>query len=129
MRLFICIALVLGAATWVGGAHGAVINGTAADDYLVGTNGADTMYGKGGKDELHAKAGNDLLNGGGGNDLLDAGAGTDYLIGAKGNDVLYAWGSTSGKDHVSCGPGSNDWAYVGPLDTVTASCEHVQVLG
>lgn len=128
MKLWLAILIVLGlfiVAREI--AQAAVINGTAADDYLVGTSGNDSISGKGGKDELHGKAGNDLLDGGRGRDLIDAGGGADHLIGARGDDVLYAWGPTSGIDYVSCGDG-NDWAYVGPLDDAAASCEHVQVL-
>lgn len=136
MRVCIGIrnGLILGAILWalialvaVGIAHAAVVNGTAADDYLVGTSGNDSIYGKGGKDELHGKAGNDLLDGGRGPDLLEGAGGADHMIGGYGDDVLYAWGGTSGIDYVSCG-GGNDWAYVGPLDDATASCEHVEVL-
>ena len=127
MRLFLAICVVLGVATYVGGANAAVINGTAADDFLVGTSGNDSIYGKGGKDELHGKDGSDLLVGGRGRDLLEGAGGADSLLGGRGDDVLYAWGPVSGIDYVSCGDG-DDWAYVGPLDSAASSCEHVQVL-
>jgi len=134
MRLGLFISLVLwgliALAVWAGIANAQLINGTDADDYLVGTPNDDTMYGKDGKDELHARDGNDLLSGGRGNDLLEGQGGRDTMQGGRGNDVLYAWGGTSGIDTLTCGAGSDDWAYVGSLDIVTADsgCEHVQVL-
>lgn len=113
---------------WVAVAGAATINGSAADDYLVGTPNADTISGGSGKDELHGRSGDDLLKGGSGADLLEGAAGNDYMIGGRGGDVLYAWGSGSGIDTLSCGGGVNDWAYMGPLDTALASCENVVVL-
>ena len=127
MILFLVICLVVGAGTYVGGAHAALINGSDADDYLVGTPNNDTINGKAGRDEIHGLAGSDLLDGGPGRDLIEGNGGADFMIGGGGNDVLYAWGGTSGKDYISCGTGE-DWAYIGPLDTAKPSCEHVEVL-
>jgi len=129
-KVWVVICIIVASAWMVGTADALLINGTAADDYLVGTNGDDDMYGKDGKDELHGRDGNDLLVGGRGNDLLEGQEGRDYMQGGRGNDVLYAWGSTSGIDTVSCGAGSDDWAYLGPLDVLRSDhgCEHVQVL-
>jgi hemolysin type calcium-binding protein len=125
LPLFVAIVVAL---SFASSSPAAVKIGTAADDYLVGTKGDDVLKGLGGNDELHAKAGNDLLVGGRGRDLLDGAGGRDQMQGGGGRDVLYAWGSTSGIDTLTCGP-RVDWAYVGPLDIAAdGSCEHWIVL-
>ena len=55
-----------------------IIDGTAADDYLIGTLGAD---------HLRGLAGNDSLSGRSGDDTLDGGNGDDFLVGSDGVDT------------------------------------------
>ncbi|MEH1874236.1 calcium-binding protein [Nostoc sp.] len=70
----------------------AIIQGTAANDYLVGTQGNDQIYGYGG---------NDTLIGGQGNDYLEGGSGNDYLIGGSGRDTFVLYYSGGGIDTIT----------------------------
>jgi Ca2+-binding RTX toxin-like protein len=82
----------------------AIINGTAASDFLEGTEDADTIDGKVGDDILIGDAGNDSIIGGDGldllegaddNDILQGGADSDFFVDSFGNDTIDG-GSTAG---------------------------------
>lgn len=96
----------------------AIVNGTAAGDYIKGTARADTIHGRGGNDAIHGMGGNDLLYGddghdglygGPGDDTVRGGAGDDRLeerkvFGGSGNDTLYG---DAGSDALYGGPGND----------------------
>ncbi|MDA0781081.1 MAG: hypothetical protein PQ612_00875 [Rickettsiales bacterium] len=82
----------------------AVINGTAANNFLFGTNLADYINGNGGNDLILGLAGDDEVNGGQGNDILLGGAGNDKFVfdANSGNDII--WDFTKGSDKIDIDP-------------------------
>ncbi len=66
----------------------AIINGTAANNFLSGTALADVISGLDGNDTLYGQGGDDQLFGGNGNDVLNGGTGADVMDGGDGNDTI-----------------------------------------
>jgi Ca2+-binding RTX toxin-like protein len=98
------------------GPPGAKDNVAGDIETVVGTRFDDTLEGNG-----HA---NDLV-GGDGADVLVGGAGHDTLLGDHGNDHIDA--RDGSRDRVICGTGPADVADVDAEDSVTPSCEIVNL--
>ena len=84
-------------------------------DYIAGEQGSDDLYGGRGKDEVRGAYGHDYVVGG---------HGSDHLYGGRKNDWLKAVDGE--RDHVNCGYGHDDKAYVDEIDRVNKNCEKVK---
>lgn len=123
MKLWFTICVIVAAATWVGGAHAQLIEGTSSGEVLVGTDNGDRIYGYGGADTLRGKGGGDLLVGGSGADTLECNAGYDNPQGGWGEDLIYCDAQDGKPDVIDCGP-SEDIVFWRVEGTVIASnCE------
>jgi len=105
---------------------------SAGDDgaLIWGGYGNDTINaGNTGRNRLHGGPGNDTLNGGPQRDYLWGGRGVDNEYGGDGNDVLHALAADGQVDHLDCGPGDHDvaWLRAGESDT-TVNCEVVKTV-
>ena len=69
------------------------------------------------------------VNGGPQRDYLWGGRGVDNEYGGDGNDVLHALAADGQVDHLDCGPGDHDvaWLRAGESDT-TVNCEVVKTV-
>jgi Ca2+-binding RTX toxin-like protein len=114
LKLWLGICLVIGVATWAGGAQVAhsedgapvaplascdvTINLGANEDYfgsdawecVNGGSGSNSIWGQGGRDTLTGGGGTDPLQGGGSQDVLYGGQEGDNMHGNSGDDYLYA---------------------------------------
>ncbi len=131
--LLILASVMLGVVLLGGVALAKEITGTNGPDDLEGTNRADKIWGldgrdyiagKGGSDSLYGGRANDEVRGADGRDHVDGGHGSDYLYGGSKNDWLKAVDGE--RDHVSCGSGRDDKAYVDKIDRVNDDCENVK---
>jgi Ca2+-binding RTX toxin-like protein len=131
--LLILASVMLGVMLLGGVALAKEITGTNGPDDLEGTNRADKVWGldgrdyiagKGGSDDLYGGRANDEVRGADGRDHVDGGHGSDYLYGGSKNDWLKAVDGE--RDHVSCGSGRDDKAYVDKIDRVNDDCEDVK---
>lgn len=124
MKLWVVFCCVVGFATWVGGAHAQLIEGTSSGDVLVGTDKGDRIYGYGGNDTVTAKNGPDYVEGGSGADTLDQGCGYDEPHGGYGEDLIYVDCQDGKPDVVYCGA-DEDIVFWRVAGTVLVDCENV----
>jgi RTX calcium-binding nonapeptide repeat (4 copies) len=100
------------------------LKGTNKADKIRGLGGPDDINGREAADELYGGSGKDKVRGQRGRDYIDGGRDTDKLFGDRGNDTMKA--KDGYKDHVNCGAGANDKAYIdADLDT-WVNCEDVR---
>lgn len=130
-------------------AQAADIIGTRDNDTILGTADPDDIMGLGGHDRIEGFGDGDVIVAGTGNDTLIGDAGRDILHGRRGFDTLYAdvestlmtdnpeadhvWGGPNDdtiyaqdgfEDHIDCGEGTNDTAFV-DVEDITIGCENV----
>jgi RTX calcium-binding nonapeptide repeat (4 copies) len=105
--------------------------GNSRENFIEGLMGEDYIDGMGARDRLFGGRDNDEVHGGGGPDKIHGGkhSDTDTMYGGNGNDTIYAVEefSTGWPDHIDCGAGDNDTAYVdlSKVDVVAGNCETV----
>src|ERR687894_105168 len=89
----------------------------------VRTSNPDTLIGTNQEDEFSGRGEDDYLRGRGAADTLKGGSDDDIVVGNTGNDRIEA--DDGSRDHVDCGLGEADRAFVDPKDRVEADCEIV----
>ena len=104
--LLILASMMLGVLILGGVALAKEVTGTSGSHDLEGTNRADKNWGLQGSDYIAGEQGSDDLYGGRKNDWLKAVDGE--------------------RDHVNCGYGHDDKAYVDEIDRVNKNCEEVK---
>ena len=131
--LLILASMMLGVLMLGGVALAKEITGTSGSDDLEGTNRADKIWGLQGPDYIAGEGGSDDLYGGRGKDEVRGADGHDYVVGGHGSDHLYGgrkndWlkAVDGERDHVNCGYGHDDKAYVDEIDRVNNNCEDVK---
>jgi Ca2+-binding RTX toxin-like protein len=131
--LLILASMMLGVLILGGVALAKEITGTGGSDDLEGTNRADKIWGLKGPDYIAGEGGSDDLYGGRGRDEVRGADGHDYVVGGHGHDHLYGgrkndWlkAADGERDHVNCGKGHDDKAYVDEIDRVNKNCEDVK---
>jgi RTX calcium-binding nonapeptide repeat (4 copies) len=99
---------------------GTHVSGGTGNDQLTGGSGDDLIIGNGGDDTLRGRGGDDDLGA-----LFDTGR--DAFFGGAGNDDIDASEKQSTPDRtISCGGGTQDYAYVDAhRDPRPTGCEHV----
>ncbi|MGQ0824838.1 MAG: calcium-binding protein [Actinomycetota bacterium] len=83
----------------------------ADTENVIGSNFDDVIVGDGKPNSIDGLAGADALTGEAGNDFVRGGAGADLIRGAAGDDQLDAVDNAGG-DHIFCGGGKGDVAFV-----------------
>lgn len=130
MKLWIIVCIVLGFATWVGGARAQVIEGTNSGEVLVGTEFGDKMYGYGGADTLRGKRGGDTMKGGNGEDSIECGIGRDEPIGGDDDDLIFCNQDDGKPDVIDCGGDTSSGSFGDtafwwvPGTVIFTNCEH-----
>jgi len=124
-------------------AHGDVLTGNGASNWMIGLDGNDTIYGGGFYDTIHGGDGNDWIDGGThedsifggvGNDTIYGGSGIDSIWGGDGDDYLegyYSSGMDGNQDLLIGGTGNDtlDGSHSTAWDTLVGGMGADRIIG